>query len=142
MAESQLLHPFNGLFSRTTWVSRYQQGITSLHLNEARDYGVLGRSGSSWTVRKQSAPRCMQITTSTSTRRSIFTGRVLFLLDAQPITSKLKSMGEAHFRTEPLRNPSTNFDVMSNILLRPPQRVDVQNLVGIDPAVTDLRMRE
>ena len=31
---------------------------------------------------------------------------------------------------------------MSNILLRPPQRVDVQNLVGIDSAVTDLRMRE
>ena len=31
---------------------------------------------------------------------------------------------------------------MSNILLRPPKRVDVQNLVGIDSAVTDLRMRE
>jgi len=31
---------------------------------------------------------------------------------------------------------------MSNILLRPPQGVDVQNLVGIDLAVTDLRMRE
>ena len=31
---------------------------------------------------------------------------------------------------------------MSNILLRPPQGVDVQNLVGIDAAVTDLRMRE
>jgi len=30
---------------------------------------------------------------------------------------------------------------MSNILLRP-QGVDVQNLVGIDSAVTDLRMRE
>ena len=25
-----LLHPFNGLFSRTTWVSRYQKGQTSL----------------------------------------------------------------------------------------------------------------
>ena len=32
-----LLHQFNGLFSRTTWVSRYQKGKTSLHLNEARD---------------------------------------------------------------------------------------------------------
>ena len=30
-----LLHPFNGLFSRTTWVS--QKGKTSLDLNEARD---------------------------------------------------------------------------------------------------------
>jgi len=32
----------HGLFSRTTWVSRYQIGETSLDLNEARDDGVLG----------------------------------------------------------------------------------------------------
>jgi len=37
-----LLHPFNGLFSTTTWVSRYQKGKTSLDLNEANDDGVLG----------------------------------------------------------------------------------------------------
>ena len=36
-------HPFNGLFSRTTWVSQYQKGETSLDLKEARYYGVLGR---------------------------------------------------------------------------------------------------
>jgi len=35
-----LLHPFNSLFSRTTCVSRYQTGKTSLDLNEARDDGV------------------------------------------------------------------------------------------------------
>ena len=29
-------------FSRTRWVSRYQQGKTSLDFNEARDDGVLG----------------------------------------------------------------------------------------------------
>jgi len=29
--------PINGLFSRTTWVSRYQKGKDSLDLNEARD---------------------------------------------------------------------------------------------------------
>jgi len=40
-----LLHSFNGLFSRTTCVSRYQKGKTSLDLNEARDDGVLGCSG-------------------------------------------------------------------------------------------------
>jgi len=34
-----LLHPFNSLFSRTTGVSRYQNGKTSLDLNEARDFG-------------------------------------------------------------------------------------------------------
>ena len=38
----KLLHPFNGLFSRTTSVSQYQKGKTSLDLNEARDDGVLG----------------------------------------------------------------------------------------------------
>ena len=31
------LHPFNGLFSGTTWVSRYLKGKTSLDLNEVRD---------------------------------------------------------------------------------------------------------
>jgi len=36
------LHPFNGLFSRTTLVSQYQKGKTSLDLNEARDDEVLG----------------------------------------------------------------------------------------------------
>jgi len=37
------LHPFNDRFSRTTWVSQYQKGKTSVDLNEARDDGVLGR---------------------------------------------------------------------------------------------------
>jgi len=37
-----LLHRFDSLFSRTTWVCRYQKGKISLDLNEARDYGVLG----------------------------------------------------------------------------------------------------
>ena len=32
-----LLHPFDGLFSRTTWVSRYQKSKTSLDLYEAKD---------------------------------------------------------------------------------------------------------
>ena len=62
-----LLHPFNSLFSRTTWVSRYQKGKTSLDLNETRDYGVLGCSGISWTICKQSAPCSRQITTPTHT---------------------------------------------------------------------------
>jgi len=33
-------HPFNGLFSRTTWVRQYQKGQTNLDFNEARDDGV------------------------------------------------------------------------------------------------------
>ena len=45
-----LLHPFNGLFSRTTWVSCYQKGKSSLDLKEARDDGILGCSGVSWSI--------------------------------------------------------------------------------------------
>jgi len=75
-----LLHPFNRLFSR---VSRYQKGKTSLDLNEARDDGVWGWSGISWTICKQSAPCSRQITTLTP-HHLIFTG----LSDAQPTVSK------------------------------------------------------
>ena len=59
------LHPFNGLFYRTTWLSWYKEGKTSLDLNEARDDGVLGCNGISWTICKQSAPCCRQISTPT-----------------------------------------------------------------------------
>jgi len=48
----------------------------------------------------------------------------------------LKSMGEANFRP-PLHPFETPHPITTL-----PQRVDVQNLVGIDSAVTDLRMRE
>jgi len=67
-----LLRPLNGLFSITTWVSRYQKGKTSLDLNEARDDGVLGCSGISCTICKQSAPRCRQIINHTNTSSLIF----------------------------------------------------------------------
>ena len=42
----------------------------------------------------------------------------------------------------PLPNPLTKFDDISSISLRPPQGVDVQNLIKIDSAVAALRMRE
>ena len=40
-----LLHPFDGLFSSTTWASGYQKDKTSMDLNEARDDGVWDGSG-------------------------------------------------------------------------------------------------
>ena len=76
------LHLFNGFFSRTTWVSQYQKGKTSLDLNGARDYGVLGCSHISWTICMQSAPHSRQITTPTP-HHSFFTGRMLFLMPNQ-----------------------------------------------------------
>jgi len=65
--------------SRTTCVGQCQKGKTSLDLNEARDYGVLGCSGIGWTICKQSAPHSRQITTLTP-HHSIFAGRMVFLL--------------------------------------------------------------
>jgi len=61
-ATTTTLHPFNGLFSRTIWVSQYQKAKNSLDLNEARDDGVWGYYGIIWTICKQSA-HCRQITT-------------------------------------------------------------------------------
>jgi len=40
--ELLLLRPFNGLFSRTTWVSQYHKSKTSLDSNEAKDDGGFG----------------------------------------------------------------------------------------------------
>jgi len=78
-----LLQAFNGLFSGTTWVSRYQTGKISLGLNEVKDDGVLGCSGISWTICKQSAHRCRQITTPTPHHSQFFTGQMLFLTPNQ-----------------------------------------------------------
>ena len=75
-------------FSRTTWVSLYQKGKTSLDLYEARGDGVLGCSAISWTICKQSCSR--QITTPTP-HHSVFTGRLLFLMPYQQFQSTKKS---------------------------------------------------
>jgi len=58
------------------WVSRNQEGKTSLDLNEARDDGVFW-DGISWIIQRQSAPHSRQITTTTP-HHSIFTGQMLF----------------------------------------------------------------
>ena len=51
-------------------------------------------------------------------------------------------MGEAHFRTPTPPKPVNRFRYHVKYITTSPQGVDVQNLVGIDSAVTDLRMRE
>jgi len=82
-----LVHPFSGLFSRTTSIScRYQKGLTSLDLYEARDGGVLGCSGISWTVLKN-------ICTSLQRDNYVNTSSLNFyrpdaLHDPQPAVSK------------------------------------------------------
>jgi len=54
----------------------------------------------------------------------------------------LKSMGEAHFCTPTPPKPLNEFRCHVKYITTSPKRVDVQNLVEIDSAVTDLRMRE
>jgi len=78
------LHPFNGLLSRTTWVSQHQKGKTSLDSNVAREDDVLGSSGISWTTCKQPAPRSRQIGPNhTNTPSLNFSDRTLFLTPNQ-----------------------------------------------------------
>jgi len=72
--------------SRTTWLSQYRKGKTSLDFNEARDGRVLGCSGISWTICKQFAPHCIWLTTPTH-HHSIFY-RPDALPDAQPTCVK------------------------------------------------------
>jgi len=83
LSTTTVLHPFNGLFSRTALVSWYQKGKTNLiDLNEARDDGILGCSGISWNICKQSASCCRQITKPTA-HHLIFIGWMLFLTPSQ-----------------------------------------------------------
>ena len=56
-----LLHPFNGLFSRTTWVSWYQKGKNSLDLNMT----VASANNKCKQICKQSAPCARQTTMPT-----------------------------------------------------------------------------
>ena len=89
------LQRFNSFFSRTTWVSRYQKGKTSPDLNEARDNGVLGCSGISWTICKQSAPRCRQDNHINTSSLNFY--RPDALPDVQPIASNTE--GTFYFKT-------------------------------------------
>jgi len=78
------LHPLNGLFSRTTWVSQYQKGKTNLDLNEARDDGGFGIQ---WHQLDHMQTICSTQITRPTPRHSIFTGRMLFLMPNQQCQS-------------------------------------------------------
>jgi len=81
-----LLHPFNGLFSRITWVSRYQKGKISLVSNEARDYEVFGRQ---WRQLDHMQTICTSLQTDNHTNTSpLDFYRPDALPAAQPTASK------------------------------------------------------
>ena len=81
-----LLHPFNSLFSRTTWVSRHQKGKPFWILLEQEMMGWWEGSGISWTICRSSAPRFRQITMSVP-HHSVFTDRMPFLRSNQQCQS-------------------------------------------------------
>jgi len=68
MKEKCKIHPFNGPFSGTTRVSRYQQGKTNLDFTEARD--------SEWQWHPLG---CMQVCTSLQTDNHTSTPPLIFL---------------------------------------------------------------
>ena len=79
---------FNDFFSRTTWVSWYQKGKTSLNLNEARDGGVWR-----WQWNQVDHKIMQTICTSLQTDNHINTSSLNFyrpdaLPDVQPTVSK------------------------------------------------------
>jgi len=81
-----LLHLFNGLFSRATWVSRYQKGKTSLNENDEKDYGVLGLQ---WHQLDHMQTICTSLQTDNHTNSSSLNFyRPDALRDAQPTASK------------------------------------------------------
>ena len=80
------VHLFNGFFSMTTWVSRYQQGKACLDLHKARDDGV---SGWQWHQLDHMQTTCtlLQTYSHTNTSSPNFC-RLDALADAQPTVSK------------------------------------------------------
>ena len=80
-------HPFNGPFSGTTWVSRYQKGKTNLDFTEARD--------SEWHWHQLSH---MQVCTSLQTDNHASTPPLSFLQAGCPScrpTNSVKALKEA-----------------------------------------------
>jgi len=83
-----LTHPFNGLFSGTTHVSRYQKGKTSLDFTEARDSG--------WQWHRLGH---MQVCTSLQTDNHASTPPLKFLYrqDALPANSVKRGLNNNNF---------------------------------------------
>ena len=93
-----LLQPFNGLFSRTTWVSRYQKGKTNLDFTGARD--------SEWQWHQLDhmlVCTSLQTDNHASTPPLFFTGRMPFLSPNQQCQKNegTKALKACHAGIEP-----------------------------------------
>ena len=77
------LHLFNGLFSRTTWVTHHQKGKPFWVFMKQE---MMGRQWHQLDHMQSFAPRSRQITTPVP-HHSVFTGRMLFLSPNQQCQS-------------------------------------------------------
>jgi len=84
-----LLHPFNGLFSKTTWVSQHQKGKPFWFLLEQER---IGGSDISWTICKSFAPRCRQISMPVLHHSSFYRPDTLLLPDQQHQSTEGKNI--------------------------------------------------
>ena len=79
-----LLHPFNNLFSKTTWISRYQKGKTSLDLKRGKRWWGLGMQ---WHQLDHMQTICTSLQRDNQPHQhpitQFFTGRMLFLMPNQ-----------------------------------------------------------
>jgi len=91
-----LLHRFNSLFSRTTWVSRCQKGKISLDLNEARDDGVLGWQ---WHQLDHMQTICTSLQTNNHTNTSSL---IFYRPDAFPDPNRVISLKARYFGILPV----------------------------------------
>jgi len=80
-------NPFNGLFSRTTWVSRHQKGKTFLELNEAREWRGFGMQ---WQQLDHIQTICTSLQTNHTNIPSLNFYRPDALPDAQPTVSPMQ----------------------------------------------------
>jgi len=95
-----LLHPFNGLFSRTTRASWYQKGKTDLDLNEARYDGV-------WVWQRHQMDHMQTICTSlqTANHTNTLSNVIIIKICAALSTCRPTSL------TYPNSNPGPNYSV-------------------------------
>jgi len=126
-----LLRQFNGLFPKTTCVSRYQKGKTSLDLNEARQNGVLG-----W--QRHQLDHMQTICTSfrtdnhTNTSSLNFTDRMLFLTSNQQCQSTEDNNAHISMTTIKFDSVKTLFCMTFNGCITT-LRTDVKRQVYVQP---------
>ena len=103
-----LLQPFNGLFSRTTWVSRYKKGKTNLDITGARD--------SEWQWHQLSH---MQVSTSLQTDNHTSTPPLSFLQAGCPSCRPTNSVKALKAQVDKLsRGQKIHFTLDENIKQR------------------------